>query len=430
MKDQKTLMLRKFIERAPKAELHIHIEGSLEPELMFELAGRNGLELPFKSVDEARKAYEFANLYSFSELLGIAISFRDTQNITLYNIVAPFSPIWIAERVILFLAAVYILGRWVWWYLLKRFETQLFMLLNSAILVIFLVVTVSFSFASLNNVQSDAFENLRTSAGVLAYTIDGKKAHVLADAQVAAQNPGVIAAVSGSNRSALADALTATLLAKKLTKLTAVDGNAQVILRAHDVENFGDSLSSDPLIQLALAGRETTSVDTMDEAVTPAVTVRASAPVWKGGQVVGAILMRSDIDNAFVDGVKEATGLDVSVYADNTRSATTFVSPDGKSRFIGTKEEDEEVKEKVLGEGQTFEGSVDILSIPYFAVFSPLKTFDDNPVGMLFVGRPQTAILQAAARSIELTFAISAILLVLSGFPAYLISKYITSQVQ
>ena len=61
-------MLETFIERLPKAELHIHIEGSLEPEQMFELARRNGLELSFKSVDEVRRAYEFADLQSFLQL--------------------------------------------------------------------------------------------------------------------------------------------------------------------------------------------------------------------------------------------------------------------------------------------------------------------------------------------------------------------------
>lgn len=52
----------------PKAELHIHIEGSLEPELMFEIAGRNGVSLRYSSVQEVRRAYDFTNLQSFLDL--------------------------------------------------------------------------------------------------------------------------------------------------------------------------------------------------------------------------------------------------------------------------------------------------------------------------------------------------------------------------
>jgi adenosine deaminase len=52
----------------PKAELHIHVEGSLEPEMMFEIAARNGVRLRYGSVEELRKAYEFADLQSFLDL--------------------------------------------------------------------------------------------------------------------------------------------------------------------------------------------------------------------------------------------------------------------------------------------------------------------------------------------------------------------------
>jgi adenosine deaminase len=52
----------------PKAELHIHIEGSLEPELIFELAQRNAVAIPYASVEELRQAYAFSNLQSFLDI--------------------------------------------------------------------------------------------------------------------------------------------------------------------------------------------------------------------------------------------------------------------------------------------------------------------------------------------------------------------------
>jgi adenosine deaminase len=73
-----------FIARLPKAELHMHIEGSLEPELMFELARRNRVEIPFQSVEEVRAAYSFSNLQDFldiyyqgAEVLRTEEDFRD-----------------------------------------------------------------------------------------------------------------------------------------------------------------------------------------------------------------------------------------------------------------------------------------------------------------------------------------------------------------
>lgn len=57
-----------FVNTLPKAELHLHLEGSLEPELMFRLAFRNDITLPYKSVSELRAAYQFDNLQAFLDL--------------------------------------------------------------------------------------------------------------------------------------------------------------------------------------------------------------------------------------------------------------------------------------------------------------------------------------------------------------------------
>ena len=60
--------LPELLRTMPKAELHIHIEGSLEPELIFTLAQRNGVAIPYPSVEELRNAYAFTNLQSFLDI--------------------------------------------------------------------------------------------------------------------------------------------------------------------------------------------------------------------------------------------------------------------------------------------------------------------------------------------------------------------------
>ena len=62
------MSLDAYIAGLPKAELHLHIEGSLEPELMFELAQRNGVAIPFDSVEAVRAAYDFSNLQDFLDI--------------------------------------------------------------------------------------------------------------------------------------------------------------------------------------------------------------------------------------------------------------------------------------------------------------------------------------------------------------------------
>ncbi len=79
--------LSSLIATMPKAELHMHLEGSLEPELMFRLAARNGVGLPYRSEAELRAAYRFRDLQSFLEIyyagLTVLLTERDFYDMTL-----------------------------------------------------------------------------------------------------------------------------------------------------------------------------------------------------------------------------------------------------------------------------------------------------------------------------------------------------------
>lgn len=72
--------LNQLIDSLPKAELHIHLEGALEPELMFELARKNQVALPYDSVDALRKAYDFSNLQDFLDLYYAGTSVLQTAD--------------------------------------------------------------------------------------------------------------------------------------------------------------------------------------------------------------------------------------------------------------------------------------------------------------------------------------------------------------
>ena len=76
-----------LLRAMPKAELHIHIEGSLEPELIFELAARNGVKLAYPSVDALRAAYAFTDLQSFLDIYyagaGVLVTARDFEDMAM-----------------------------------------------------------------------------------------------------------------------------------------------------------------------------------------------------------------------------------------------------------------------------------------------------------------------------------------------------------
>ncbi len=78
--------MKEFIKNMPKAELHLHIEGSFEPELMFKIAQRNNIEIPYKSVEEIKEAYRFSCLQDFLNIYyqgaGVLITEQDFYDLT------------------------------------------------------------------------------------------------------------------------------------------------------------------------------------------------------------------------------------------------------------------------------------------------------------------------------------------------------------
>ncbi|HSA84063.1 MAG TPA: cache domain-containing protein [Patescibacteria group bacterium] len=368
-------------------------------------------------------------LLSIHELLSLASLFQNTNNITLFNLVSPFGLLWTIEHLFL-LAAIIVLGKWVFAYLLKRLQTQLFIILTSLILLIFLLTTISFTYLLLRNLENDALAHLTTDVNILAYSIESKKSELVSDAEVAAANPVLKEAINTNDRKALKDIATNFLLAKKESFLVITAANGTVLMRGEDPESFGDSLSNDPLYRKAAKQERVSSVVVRDGVLAPTVSVRGAVPVLENETVIGTVILGTDIDNTYVDGIKKATKLDASIYGGNKRSATTFISADKKSRWVGIAEETPEIKKTVLVEGKPYVGTSTILSVPYLSAFLPLKDVDNIPVGMLFVGKEKLEVLQTAGRSIELTFLVSAILLIISIFPAFLIAKFISRQIK
>lgn len=93
-----TPQLADEIRRMPKAELHLHIEGTLEPELIFALARRNGVALPYASVDALRDAYAFTDLQSFLDIYYAGASVLLTQD-DFYDMTLAYAQRAVADRV-------------------------------------------------------------------------------------------------------------------------------------------------------------------------------------------------------------------------------------------------------------------------------------------------------------------------------------------
>jgi adenosine deaminase len=81
MKGETINLMESFIKGIPKAELHLHIEGTLEPEMMFKIAKRNSVKIRYKTVGEVMAAYSFRNLQDFLNVYYEGLSFQFSYEI-------------------------------------------------------------------------------------------------------------------------------------------------------------------------------------------------------------------------------------------------------------------------------------------------------------------------------------------------------------
>lgn len=367
-------------------------------------------------------------LLGLADLLFLGRLLRETTNPLLYNLVAPYGVVWWTWHVLL-LAGCLILGKWVWFYLTKRFFSQLFMIFMTLSVVIFLVVSVSFTSLLLRNIRQTSLNNLDTAANVLQYALETKQAETTASAEQLAGTSSVVEALAARNRAALTTTVNSFLLQKKLTNVIVTNASGQVQARGRDAESWGDSLSDDPLIRRALLGTNQASVVVHDAVNGSAVEVQSAQAIRSSNNtIIGVVVASLELGPSFVDGLKGQTGLDSSIYAGNVLAATTFVGADGKTRNVGVRLDDPKVKQQVLTAGKNYTSPVSIQNRQMLGAFLPLKDVDNATVGMILVAEPESTVLKTAGRSVELTFLLTATLLVVSIVPIYFISNGLVKQ--
>lgn len=383
-----------------------------------------GLERHLKRV-----SYGFLFI-ALSELVGLADLLRKTDNPVMYSWVAAFGWVWMVEQLLL-LVGVIILGTWVWSYLLKRFFSQLFMVIIGATVIVFFIVTVSVTTLLLRSIRSDALTNLETAASVLNYAIGAKQAETTAGAQQLAANNDIVQAMQTANHTVLANLTQNYLSDKKQTSLLITNESGKVLLRGQDPERWGDSISSDVLVRRVLLGETKSTITAYEGVAAPSLQVRSAVPVYTAeGTLIGSIITGIDFDSAFVDGIEQATGLQSTIYSGDTVAATTLKAPDGVSRNVGITLSDPVVINRVLQNGEAYKGGINVQNRELLGAFLPLKDVDNATTGMLLISQPQSTILVTAGRSIELTFLLTALSLVISVIPIYMITRAIEKQLE
>ena len=363
-------------------------------------------------------------LFAISEFINISFFVTQSPIVFWSKALSEFGPVWLASNLV-YLVGVVILGIWTWGYLRFKAQAQFFIIFVASSLVIFTTTTFLFTFLLLKNLENDALSHLKTDAQVLQYALDRLRFESLANAKVVSESLGIKEAFLHQNQTKLYDESLKLMLSQETSFLDIATYSGKVVARAEDKDKIGDSLSENIVVKRALEGISLATVAAKEDQLTPEIQIQAATPIIDSDKVIGAVMTGFKVDSVFVDGIKQITGLDVAIFSGDTRVATTFTAPDGKSRFVGTKESNQKILATVFEKGEKYLGPAQIFNQPFYTVYMPLKNADDQIIGMMFVGKPQTELFQVAEHSIQLTFLGSVLLMMLSAVPAYYAARYI-----
>lgn len=366
---------------------------------------------------------------TIAQILTFTYQLSESSNVYISTLFSEFGLIWIIAHIIQVIGLL-VVSSWVFGYIRFRLNVQMFILAITTSFTIFVITTFVFTFLLLRNLEGTALGHLDTDSKIFQFSVERFETEALSFATSSSKDGEILQALDDKDVDALFDRATDLMIGLDSDFFVVTDDDGTVIVRAEDQKNVGNSLSDDSVVSSAINGEARASLSGTDDPFATRIQVKAASPIVVDDEVIGTVLTGFVIDDAFVDSVKSVTGLDVTLYSEDQKAATTLVSADGKSRLIGAKETNEEITSTVLEEAETYSGTELVLDQPYYVTYKPLKSLDDNVIGMLFVGKPQSDLVATAEESFRLTFIGSIILMVISLGPSYLISKFIADNVQ
>lgn len=259
-------------------------------------------------------------------------------------------------------------------------KLPLFIMFSIVITVFLTVGTTLLFFLQYNNAVAE--KNAINGMNGLNLSLDEYKNKALNYASVFASHPSVVKAVADHNTSALLNHLTPLVKKARIDFVTITDANGIVLARTHEPSNYGDSVTNQLNVEMALKGE---AFATIEKGTAVKISARAGVPVKnEAGNTIGVISAGYRLEKPeIVDNIKKIFRTDATIFLNDVRLATT-IQKDGH-RAVGTRL-DPRIAQVVLTDNRQYLGTATILGSPYITAYMPLLGPDNRPIGVLFAG--------------------------------------------
>ncbi len=376
-----------------------------------------------KNLIGLRTAFLF---FFLSGVISIAELFRDNSNLIIFDLTKEYSYFWILEN-LLVLVAVVLLIKWVFYYIRFRLTPQLFITFASLSFAIAIIIAVVFTGFLFSVAQQNSIDGLKRNAAVFDFSLKELKSQTNLAAYGLSQRDLIIKGVAENNVRKTKKGLGNPLKEINVGGAAVTNRGGEVLAVKGSYLEVGESLIADPTVIKALAGKPAESFVTEKFQDSDQLIVRSAFPIVKNARVIGVVVVDFPIDQVFVDSVKTITDLDVSLHLGVTRVATTFLDKNNR-QITGTQITNQEIIQLTEDkkEAWVWSGSENLVGQQYLVAYRSLADVDGINIGSLLTGQSQLSIINEIQQSINFTFLVTTILILISLLPIYLVAKSVS----
>jgi len=330
-----------------------------------------------------------------------------------------YSGVWQASIAFSFLAFLF-LGIWAWNFIKTRefLRTYVVFLATSVFLAClgsFIVTILIFGI-----IERDNFNLMASGAKSEQLILAERSNSAMFVARTLASDPSITQALAENDHSKASNYAKQYLYNSGVDFLHIYNALGGVVASPSDTRDEGNSAADDKLVAFALKEKkQIKSFDVSAGVLSPVVVTRAVVPILVGDKLLGAVEARYVFDNAFVDFSKAQTGLDITVFTGNTRSATTIWTQDNVSRWTGSVLEEQDINQSVYEEGKSIQSLVDWLGVSYYSAFEPIRNESNKIIGIVSVGTPSDILQENTRQQLLTTFIVLTILSVIAAYIGY-----------
>jgi len=361
--------------------------------------------------------------YIFLLVRGIVLLFNympENAIVRLREQTLDYSFTWILGFILTFTGFLF-LSIWAWNFIKLRFFLRTYVVFLAIAILVSALGSLVFTQLIFVTVERNNLDQMERGAETQRLIQLDRSDTAMLFAQTIDEAVDLSEVVGGDRSGEVGDKLDAFLISSNADILRVYNDEGTVVASPSDVRDEGQQYFDDSFVAYVI--KEKSAIKTFDAVpgvLAEVMVTRAIQPIMDGKKAVGAIEVGYQFDNAYVDFAKRETNLDVTMFTDKTRSASTILTQDDVSRWVGSEETNKEVVEEVYEDGSEHSLALDRLGRPYYSAFEPIRDINGEIVGMVSVGTPTNILFEDTRQQLITTFLIATGISLLAALIGYL----------